>query len=277
MSFAPFNNAWAQYVAAFGAKSPKLVGKLEKIERILPSTGTVHELRGCNSYGLCSAVDFKGRVEMAFNRVNLAQFHGTTAKQDNTIRTRKRPASTHAAMPIINRKLGWGIALECIEDLPVVWGGDSIGTVTIRAKPGDNTVFGETVIKLTPGPDSIADLRLGGDIGYGLYPSGQIGKGQAHFLSYPLDTSGKNAYLASMWAGQPIDSELIAAISELTGVVWSLTPGDYSLSGASVTYAGPVRPAYDLPKPNYGRIATVKLGDACTNFAGELVLYHNSN
>ena len=277
MAFPPFNNAWAQYVAAFGAKNPKVVGKLDKIERILPAAGTVHELRGCNSYGLVSAVDFKGRVEMAFNRIDLATFHGTAAKQDNTIRTRKHPLSTYEALSLIDRKFGWGIPATSIEDLPITWGIDSVGVVTIRAKPADQIVFGETIVKLVPGADSIADLKLNGDIGYGLYPSGQIDKGQAHYLSFPLDTTEKNAYLASMWTGQPIDQELISAISELTGKDWSLSAGEYSLAGAEVTYAGPVRPAYDFPKPNYSRIATVLLGSACTNFAGELVLYHNPN
>ena len=277
MAFAPFNNGWAQLVAALGSKNSKLVGKLDKIERILPSAGTVHELRNRNSYGLVSAVDFKGRVEMAYDRIELNKFHGPASKQDNFIRTRKRPTSTHKALGLFNRKWGMGIPPEHVEDLPIVWDAQNIGTVILRAKEGDWMVTGETQFKLRPGPDSISDLGLNGDLGMALYPSGQNTKGQAHVLSYQIDTTPHNAYLASMWEGQPIDEEVVTMLSDLTGKSWITTAGDFSLQGASVTYAGVVRPGNDLPKPNFTRIVTIKLGTACANFAGELVLYHNPN
>ena len=277
MAFKPFNDALQQISNAFSAVNTKLANKFDKIERVLPTVGTIHELRNRNSYGLVSGVGFKGRVEMAYDRVNLSKFMGTVAKQDQTIRTRAHPLTTAAALTLANRKWNFGIPASSVQDLPVVYDGNGIGTVTVRAVEGDVTVFGEFQFKLQPGPDNIAALGLNGDLGAALYPSGQYAKGQAQLLSYPLDTTTYNAYLAGVWAGQPIDTALLDCVSALTGVSWIMTAGQYSLSGATVTYAGPVRSGYDLPKENYSRIVTIRLGSACSNFAGDLVLYHNPN
>ncbi len=277
MAMQPFNNALAQISAELSTKHPKLVNKFDKIERIKSSEGTIHELRDRNSYGLVSAVGFKGRVEMAYDRINYAQLMGGPGKQGNVIRTRSKPSSTHKALALLDRKWNLGIPPESILDLPVKYDSEGIGTVTVEAVDGDVIGFNKFTFKLKPGPDNISTLPLKGNLGAALYPSGQTAKGQAQLISYPVDTTAHNAYLASVWSSQPIDAEMIQVINDLTGVTWSLNPGEYSLSGAEVVYGGIVRPGYDMPKANFTRIVTINLGAACSNFAGELVFYHNPN
>lgn len=277
MAMQPFTNAKAQISAELSTKHPKLVNKFEKIERVTSSAGTIHELRDRNSYGLVSAVGFKGRVEMAYDRVDFAKLMGGLGKQDNVIRTRSKPSSTHKALGLLDRKWNLGIPTDSIKDLPVKYDGDGIGTVTVEAVEGDIIAFNSFIFKLKPGPDNISVLPLSTNLGAALYPSGQTAKGQAHLISYHVDTTPHNAYLASVWPSQPIDAEMIEVINSLTGITWTLSPGEYSLSGAEVVYGGVIRPGYDVPKANFTRIVTINLGAACSNFAGELVFYHNPN
>lgn len=277
MAMQPFTNAEAQISAELSTKHPKLVNKFEKIERVTSSAGTIHELRDRNSYGLVSAVGFKGRVEMAYDRVDFAKLMGGLGKQDNVIRTRSKPSSTHKALGLLDRKWNLGIPTDSIKDLPVKYDEEGIGTVTVEAVEGDIIAFNKFIFKLKPGPDNISVLPLSTNLGAALYPSGQASKGQAHLISYHVDTTPHNAYLASVWPSQPIDAEMIEVINSLTGVTWTLSPGEYSLSGAEVVYGGVIRPGYDVPKANFTRIVTINLGAACSNFAGELVFYHNPN
>ena len=148
MAMQPFTNAKAQISAELSTKHPKLVNKFEKIERVTSSAGTIHELRDRNSYGLVSAVGFKGRVEMAYDRVDFAKLMGGLGKQDNVIRTRSKPSSTHKALGLLDRKWNLGIPTDSIKDLPVKYDGDGIGTVTVEAVEGDIIAFNKFIFKL---------------------------------------------------------------------------------------------------------------------------------
>lgn len=273
----PHDNPFNVLSQAVGAINPRLVNKLEAVEKVRPTAGTVHELNKRNSYGVFSAVDFRGTVEVSYDRIDLSKLMASTQKQDIRVYSRLKPANSHQALQLVNRKWHLGLQTESIELLPVSYDGEGVGNVTIKAKEGALDVIGEFKFIVYPGADNISELNLNFALGDALYPSGQSAKGQAQLLSYPADTTTHNAYLSSVWAGQPIDAEFIAIINELTGVEWTTAPGAYSLAGAAVTYAGEVRPGWDVPKENHVRIVVIKLSSSCTNFAGELVFYHNPN
>jgi len=273
----PFRNPFAELSAAVGKVNANLVNKLQAVVDVKPSTGTVHELRKRNSYGRFSAVGYRGWVDTAYNRINLTEVFGDKLKQDISIKSRLAPATTHQALQLINRKWNLELQASSVQPLPVVYDGDGVGTVTVTAVDGALDIYGSFTFKIIPGPDNVAEINVSRDIGDGLYPSGNSAKGQAQFLSYPVDTTAHNSYLAGVWQGETIDQAMIDVINDLTGISWSLSPGQYSLSGASVVYAGVVRPGWDLPKPNFTRVVVIRLGSACTNFAGELVFYHNPN
>lgn len=274
----PFKNPFAELSDAVGKVNANLVGKLATVEDVKSSAGTVHELRKRNSYGRFTAVGYRGWVETAYNRINLTEVFGDAQKQDISIKSRLAPTTTHQALQLVNRK--WNLELQAasVKSLPVVYDGDGVGTVTVEAADGALDVTGKFTFKIIPGPDNIAELPLSTALGDGIYPSGQTAKGQAQFLSYPVDTTPWNGFLAGIWTAQAITDELVEKVSEMTGVVWTAgAAGDYSLQGASVTYAGPVRAGWDLPKPNFSRVVVIRLGAACSNFAGELTFYHNPN
>lgn len=273
----PFDNPFAELSKAVGKLNPALVNKLETVEDVKPSAGTAHELNKRNSYARFACVGFRGTVDASYNRIDLSKFMGDAQKQDMSIRSRSKPATSHQALKLINRKWQLGLEPEDIKLLPVSYDLEGIGLVTVEAEPGCLSCFGSFKFHVIPGPDNISDLPLQRDLGYGLYPSGQIAKGQAQFLSYPADTTPHNAYLSSLFANKPIDEELVTVVSELTGIQWSLNPGDYSLAGAVITYVGECRAGWDVVKPNFTRVAVIKLGSACSNFAGELGFYHNPN
>lgn len=273
----PHDNPFSVLSQAVGALNPRLVNKLEAVEKVRPTVGTVHELNKRNSFGIFSCVDFRGTVEVSYDRIDLTKLMASEQKQDIRVYSRLKPANSHQALQLVNRKWHLGIKSDSIELLPVTYDGEGVGNVTIKAKEGALDVIGEFKFIVYPGADNISELNLTFNLGDALYPSGQSAKGQASLLSYPADTTTHNAYLSSIWTGQPIDAEMITAINELTEKTWTTAPGAFSLSGAAVVYAGDVRPGWDVPKENHTRIVVIKLGSACTNFAGELVFYHNPN
>lgn len=273
----PFDNPFAELSKAVGKLNPALVNKLETVEDVKPSAGTAHELNKRNSYARFACVGFRGTVDASFDRIDLNKFMGDPKKQDMSLRSRSKPATSHQAINLMNRKWQLGLKVVDIKLLPVSYDVEGVGLVTIEAVPECLSAFGKFSFYVIPGPDNISDLPLQRDLGFGLYPSGQMTKGQAQLLSYPADTTAHNAYLSALFVNKPIDEEMVTVVSELTGVQWSLNPGDYSLSGATVTYVGEVRNGWDVIKPNFSRIAIIKLGNACSNFAGELVFYHNPN
>lgn len=273
----PHDNPFSILSEAVGQISPRLVNKLEAVENVRPTAGTIHELNKRNSFGIFSCVGFRGTVEVSYDRIDLTKLLGHAQKQDIRIYSRLKPANSHQALQLVNRKWHLGIKPESIEQLPVSYDEEGVGVVTVKAAAGALDVIGEFKFIVYPGADNISELALNFSLGEGLYPSGQSAKGQAPLLSYPADTTPHNAYLSSVWQGQPIDAEMIDVINELTGQTWTTAAGNYSLSGAAVTYAGPVRPGWDLVKENFSRIVTIRLGAACANFAGELVFYHNPN
>ncbi len=274
----PFVSPQTQLAAALGNANPALIGKFNSINNVQLSTqGTLHYSRGFNSFGLVSANGFRGQVEGGYNRINITKLMGAPGKKDTVIRSRSKPTSTHAAMDLMLRKWKFEFNKDSILDLPVVYDGQGVGTVTVTFKDGAIEAYGTFQFKIAPGPDSIADLQINTNLGDGLYPSGRTDKGQAQFLSYPADASGESAYFGSIFTGYPIDQLLIDKVSAITGIGWIMSPGQYSLAGAKVTYVGPVRPGLDLVKDPYSQICTILLSDSCENFAGELVFYYNPN
>lgn len=274
----PFNDPMPQLSAALGVANTLLVGKFANIEAIKPSeVGSLAYSRGYNSHGLVSATGFRGLVDAGYNRIDMTNLMGVVGKQDIVIRTRQKPTSTHGALALMNRKWKFEFKPESVLDLPIAWSGDGVGTVTVQFKDGMVEAWGSFQFKLAPGPDSVASLPMNNYLAYGLYPNGRNDIGQAQFLSYPVDCSAENAYLSSVWKGQPVDQLMVDRISSLTGIQWITTIGDYSLLDAKVTYAGPIRVGIDIPKENFTQIVTVELGAACTNFAGELTFYFNPN
>lgn len=273
----PFDNAFAELSTALGKIDASLVNTLEAVEDVKSTEGTIHALNKKNSYGRFSAVGFRGTVDASYNRIDLSALFGAALKQDMVVRTRSKPANAHQALKLVNRKWQLGLIADQVENLPVVYDGNDIGVCTIKAVAGDLAVFGQFSFTVQPGPDNISDLGLNYDLTNALYPSGQTAKGQAQLISYPVDTTEHNAEVAALFANKPIDADLVTLVSTLTGVQWSLNAGDYSLSGASITYVGVVRPGWDLTKPNFSRVAVIRLGTACSNFAGDLVFYHNPN
>lgn len=274
----PFVNPLAQLSAALGVANSLLVGKFASIESIKPAeAGGIFAGRGNNSHGFVSATGFRGLVDTGYNRVDMSALMGAVGKQDIVIRTRQKPTSTHGALDIMNRKWKFELQKDSLLDLPIAYDGNGVGTVTVQFKDGMPEAWGTFQFKLAPGPDTVAHLPLNTYLGYGLYPNGRNDIGQAQFLSYPVDCSAENAYLGSLWKGQPIDRLLVDKVSSLTGIQWITAPGQYSLMDAKVTYVGPVRPGVDVPKDPFTQIATIELGSPCTNFAGELTFYFNPN
>ena len=273
----PFDTAFADLSTALGKVNPALVNKLEAVTNVQSSAGTVHELNKKNSFGRFSAVGLRGTVDGSYNRIDLTAFLGVANKQDRTIRSRSKPATSHQALKLVNRKWGLGLVSSQVKLLPVQYDGDDIGLVTIEMVDGDLAAFGSFQFYVIPGPDNISDLALQTDLGEALYPSGQSVKGQAQLLSYPVDTTDHNGYLSSLFAGKPMDEELRQHVSDMTGVTWSLNAGDYSLSGATISYVGECRPGWDLVKENFTHNVVIRLGSDCTNFAGDLTFYFNPN
>lgn len=271
----PFNDFFGNLRTMLGAADPKLVNRLAAVSNPRPTLGTPHEFRRRNTYAIFEATGFSGGAELCYNRIILQEFMGAGA---HTITTRHKPNTTHEALELVNRKYRLFLKPEDVVNEPVDWNLQTgRGTFVLRAMVSSLGLAGNVTISLIPGADPIADLELVGDISMALYPSGQNVKGQAQYISYPCDTSDWNGELSSWRTGEALNAAKLETIRMITDLDWVMAPGDYSLDGAAITYAGEIRLGIDIPKANHTRIVTIMLGASCANFAGELTLYHNPN
>lgn len=271
----PFSDILGSLRTMLGNANPKLVQRLTAVTDPKPTAGTPLEFRRRNTSGVFEAQGFSGTAVLCYNRISLEEFMG---RDGHYIVTRQRPAVVYDALPLINRKYRLGLLPDDVVNSIISWDPDTgVGTVILEGKPESLGVIDRIALQFRPGPDPIADLPLNGNLGKALYPSGQSTKGQAQFISYPCDTAAMNGELASWTTGAAITTDKLEVLRSITKLDWVMAPGDYSLAGAEITYAGTIRPGIDIPKPNFVRIVTIKLGTQCSNFAGELTLYHNPN
>lgn len=271
----PFNDAMQVLRVHLGEANAKLVNRLSKVSGPKPTLGTPDEFRRRNTSAYFQATGFSGSAKLCYDRIVLQDFLG---RDGHSVITREKPAKIHDAIPLINRKYLLELKPEDVNDGDITWDPDSKkGVFILEANPDSVVIAGRVAFELVPGPDLISELQLNGDLGFALYPSGNSTKGQAQFLSFPRDTSAHNGELSAWRTGEPIDATKLEIIRSITDLDWVMADGDYSLNGAELTYAGVVRPGIDIPKAGFQRIVTIKLGDQCTNFAGELTFYHNPN
>lgn len=271
----PFNNVKGALSIMLGNANPKLVQRLTEVTDPKPTAGTPNEFRRRNTAAQFEAAGFSGSAELCYNRIDLAAFLG---RDGHHIITRQQPKLVYDALPLINRKYRMTLQPDDVVNSLISWDPDSgVGTFILEAKKESLGLIGKVAMEFRPGPDPISELPLNGNLGLALYPSGQNAKGQAQFISYPCDTAAYNGDLSSWRTGDALDITKLEIIRAITGLDWVMTNGDYSLNGAEITYAGDVRPGIDIPKPNFVRLVTIKLGAQCSNFAGELTLYHNPN
>lgn len=271
----PFNNIFGALSKMLGTANPKLNQRLSKVTDPKPTAGTPNEFRRRNTSASFEAEGFSGSAILCYNRIDLAAFLG---RDGHAITTRQKPKFIYDALPLINRKYRLTLLQDDVVNNLITWDPDSgEGTVILEAKPESLGIIGRVALKFKPGPDPISELPLNGNLGKALYPSGRTDKGQAQFISYQCDTSAYNGELSSWTTGAAIDIEKLEIIRAITGLDWVMANGAYSLNGAEITYAGDIRPGIDIPKPNFVRLVTIKLGEQCSNFAGELTLYHNPN
>lgn len=271
----PFSDFFGALRTMLGAADPKLVNRLAVVSNPRPTLGTPHEFRRRNTYAVFEATGFSGGAELCYNRIQLDEFLGAGG---HTITTRMQPAMTHDALPLVNRKYRLFLKPEDVVNEPVEWDAQTgRGSFTLRAVISSLGISGTVGFTLIPGADPISELTLVGNLSMALYPSGQNTKGQAQFISYPCDTTDYNGVLSAWRTGEAITADKLEVVRQVTNLDWVMQAGDYSLAGAELTYAGEIRPGIDIPKPNHTRIATIMLGSGCTNFAGELTLYHNPN
>lgn len=271
----PFNDILGNLRVMLGTANPKLVQRLQKVTAPKPTAGTPNEFRRRNTVANFEAQGFSGSAPLCYDRIDLASFMG---RDGHFVTTRQKPKFLYDALPLINRKYRMTLMPDDVVNAVIDWNVDSgVGTVVLEAKADSLGIIGKVNLEFRPGPDVISELSLNGNLGLALYPSGQTAKGQAQFISYPCDTSAYNGELASWTTGAALSIEKLEILRAITKLDWVMNDGDYSLNGAEITYAGTIRPGIDIPKPNFTRIVTIKLGGQCTNFAGELTLYHNPN
>lgn len=271
----PFNDPMQVLRVHLGEANAKLQNRLSKVSGPKPTAGTPDEFRRRNSSAFFQATGFSGSAKLCYDRIVLQDFLG---RDCHTVITREKPAKIREAVPLINRKYLLELNPEDVSDGDITWDPETKrGVFILEADPDSIVISGRVAFELHPGPDLISELELDGNLGDALYPSGTSAKGQAQFLSYPKDTSAHNGELSAWRTGEPITTEKLEIIRSITDLDWVMADGDYSLNGAELTYAGVVRPGIDIPKPGFMRIITIKLGNQCTNFAGELTFYHNPN
>lgn len=97
----------------------------------------------------------------------------------------------------------------------------------------------------------------------------------AHVYGYQFDYSEQRIPLLDVVAGADPDINLVNVLRIVTGDDWRLSgESDYSLDGATISYAGDNQP-YMLSNSNYTNLITIELSESCLALEGTLILQFN--
>ncbi len=211
-----------------------------------------------------------GSSVVAYNRLSL----GSLFDGYMTIYSPDSLDNVHSFIPLINAQYGWELTEDEILNAPVTLT-NGVGEFILNAL-NSFTFTGSILVKVKKGPRKLPS-GLTVAIGNAVYPSKQTAKGQAEIYAYSFDTTENNAALSALITGQQITQSVCDLLVAITGNAWSLATGDYSLSGATITYSGLVDPKVHPTKTGYTRVVAITLGADCALFAGTLYFHCNSN
>lgn len=217
-------------------------------------------------------------VQVNYNRLDLAVVFAHTPVNTYAKCRAFRPARIHDLIPALNMTYGTEFSTIDILDGELTLDNGN-GTAVIKAAPTSYTWIGEFTVTIAPGDMILEKEVTKTDLNGIQYPSGQTVKGQAEVYSYRYDCSAYGPVLTEIVVpegGLPVDAEMAAFISDITGDTWVLT-GDvnYSLEGAVVKFNGANSLEFVESNKNFDYLIEIDLSASCLNFAGTLRFHYN--
>lgn len=106
------------------------------------------------------------------------------------------------------------------------------------------------------------------------YPSADLTVSQAYVFTYPLSFTSEFATLSKLTVQSQVDDALAKSLSNVTGLTWTLAAGNYSLSGAKISYAA-LNSSAVFANPDFKYVVTIDLGTDSAKMRGTLILQFN--
>ena len=218
---------------------------------------------------------FTGTNYILYDRESMGKY--VTAKQDFASKPMLVPAITKKSqlVPFLNYYFGLGLSADEIIEGDVTPPTDG-SIFTVRINPTANNY------QYNEGYDFIC--KVGGyvaadtvkvvDLSGLNYPSADLTASQAYAASYPYSFTKEFATLSKLTVQSEVDSALMKSINNVMGTKFTMEAGDYSLSGATITYAA-LNSSAVAANPAYKYVVTIKLSTDSVKMRGTLILQFN--
>lgn len=215
------------------------------------------------------AAAYQGDIEFYYNRL---RFEDLANMVPLSIRSPDM-ATTHDILPSLNRRFGLNLTPGDIIDRPTVDEGGYRSAV-LEANPTSLGWIGSAVVTIQEGDLLIEDFLTTTALGGLDYPTEYPTKTFAVMYSYWRDFSEHHEYLFTVDEGDTLGLEMTSVLNDVTEDPWQATGlGEFSLSNAVVSYAGPTA-SYSDANPDFTNVIVIDLSlDDCEGMTGSLVIH----
>lgn len=107
-----------------------------------------------------------------------------------------------------------------------------------------------------------------------VYPSADLTAQQAYVASYPISFTPEFATLSRLTVKSEVDQSICDILKKYVNPAFSMSAGDYSLSGAKITYAA-LNSSAIAANPSYKYVVAIQLSNDSVKMRGQLLLQFN--
>ena len=219
------------------------------------------------------AAPYIGSVDIKYNRLDLTDLETLI---DIYVYSEKAD-TTYDVLEPLNNRYGLSLGSEDIEDLPCEEK-DGYVLITLQAKSSSLGWIGTLKIPVAIGNLVLEDHLLETHLDGLKYPTDDPTRPYAYFYSYWRDFSEFYGSLVDYRADDPIDTNIVSMINEVTGDIWvGAGENPFSLGGATIVSN---RPTLEEPASNqeFDRVMVIRLDPTlCTGLSGDLIIHYSED
>lgn len=271
-----YKTGLAEIVAGINAANPR-AGVQENqllppigIEPYTPKEGEPEE---CNTRCWLQARDgagIRGGAYVYFHRIPLEDL----LKPGDEFQVQGHPNTPAELYTLLQSRYGLDFSAEDTDCTELTYTQEGFAQVFLTAHATNERFIGTLPVSVVPSDIDIAEVVVVPLYEDFQYPSGQAVTPQAQVYSFGWDATPWRSWAGQVKTNQTLTATDARALKDISGDPWTMEPGEFSLYGARVVYAG-YNNAQLPTNPNYERVLFIELAAECTNLAGMLQIHFN--
>lgn len=220
-------------------------------------------------------VAYGGSNYLLYNREKFETYVSVRKGGKDSVMAIPKITKKSQLVPFINIYYGMGLSPNEIIEGDVTTPDDG-STFTIRVDPiADNYQFNvgfdfKCTLTGYVATDTVKKVDLSGFV----YPSADLTAQQAYVATYPISFTPEFATLSKLTVKSEVDQSICDILKKYVNPAFSMDAGDYSLSGAKITYAA-LNSSAIAGNPTYKYVVAIQLSNASVKMRGLLMLHFN--